>query len=256
MKSKGAFMMSTIGYVSRRLMGLLILGLLAPTVARADAPRALPAGQLPNDHRLGKLKDLDGYFPFTPPKSTDEWDARAERVRRQVQVAAGVWPMPTKTPANAVIHGRVERPGYTVERVYLESFPGHYVTGSLYRPTGKTGRLPGVISPHGQWKNGRFYDCGLPAVRQQIVTGAERFEVGGRYPLQARCVQLARMGCVVFLYDMLGVADSLQIPQIGASSARRPSCGARASWACKRTTRCECWTGLRNCPTSIPSASA
>ncbi|HEX6986119.1 MAG TPA: acetylxylan esterase, partial [Planctomycetaceae bacterium] len=35
--------------------------------------------------------------------------------------------------------------------------------------------------------------------------------VGGRYPLQARCVQLARMGCVVFHYDMLGYADSVPI---------------------------------------------
>ena len=46
---------------------------------------------------------------------------------------------------------------------------------------------------------------------KQIVEGAERFELGGRYPLQARCVQLARMGCVVFHYDMVGYADSKQL---------------------------------------------
>src|SRR5262249_26405898 len=34
---------------------------------------------------------------------------------------------------------------------------------------------------------------------------------GGRYPLQARCAQLARMGCIVFHYDMVGYADSQQI---------------------------------------------
>ena len=32
----------------------------------AESPRVLPAGQLPQDKRLGPLKDLDGYFPFTP----------------------------------------------------------------------------------------------------------------------------------------------------------------------------------------------
>ena len=89
--------------------------------------------------------------------------------------------MPTKTPANAVVHGKVDRDDYTVERVYLESYPGHFVTGSLYRPKGKSGKLPGVLCPHGHWANGRFYDAGEEATRKQIAEGAERFEVGGRY---------------------------------------------------------------------------
>ena len=50
--------------------------------------------------------------------------------------------MPEKTPLNAVIHGKIERDGYTVEKVFFASHPGHYVTGNLYRPTGKTGKLP------------------------------------------------------------------------------------------------------------------
>ena len=48
-------------------------------------------------------------------------------------------------------------------------------------------------------------------MRKQIVQGAERFEDGGRTPLQSRCVQLARMGCVVFHWDMIGYADSQQL---------------------------------------------
>ncbi|MBI3839762.1 MAG: acetylxylan esterase [Planctomycetia bacterium] len=179
---------------------------------RAAVPRALPEGQLPNDKRLGPLKDLNGYFPFTPSATKEEWAKRAEQVRRRILVANGLWPMPEKTPANAVVHGKVDRDGYTVERVYLESYPGHFVTGSLYRPTGKTGKLPAVLCPHGHWPNGRFTDAGLDKTRLAISEGQERFEVGGRSPLQARCVQLARMGCVVFHYDMIGYADSVQIP--------------------------------------------
>src|SRR5215207_9291570 len=76
----------------------------------AAGPRALSDGQLPNDSRLKPLKDLDGYFPFKPPTSKAEWDTRAERVRRQILVAEGLWPMPTKMPLRAVIHGKIERP--------------------------------------------------------------------------------------------------------------------------------------------------
>jgi dienelactone hydrolase len=69
-----------------------------------------------------------------------------------------------------------------------------------------------VLCPHGHWANGRFFDAGEEAAKKQIVEGAERFLSGGRHPLQARCVQLVRMGCIVFHYDMIGYADSVQIP--------------------------------------------
>jgi len=193
----------------------------------ADLARVLPPGQTPHDQRLGPLKDLNGYFPLSPPATKDAWLARAEQVHRQLLVATGLWPMPTKTPANAVVHGRVDRDGYTVEKVFLESFPGHFVTGSLYRPKGRSGKLPGVLCPHGHWPNGRFYAADEKKHRWDLVEGAERFEVGGRSPLQARCVQLARMGCVVFHYDMVGVADSVQL---GHGSSYRPAMSTPENW--------------------------
>ena len=98
-----------------------------------------------------------------------------------------------------------------MEKVFFESYPGYFVTGNLYRPKNRAGKRPAVLCPHGHWTEGRFLDSGPAEVRKQIVAGAERFEVGGRYPLQARCVQLARMGCVVFHYDMVGYADSRQL---------------------------------------------
>jgi len=200
--------------------------------AQAQAPRALPAGQVPSDVRLQPLKDLDGYFPFTPAKTPEEWAKRAERLGRQMLVALGLWPPPAKTPLKAVIHGRIERDDYTVEKVYFESLPGFYVTGNLYRPKGRSGRLPGVLSPHGHWSEGRFYDAGAENVRKEIVQGAERFEEGGRSPLQARCVGLARLGCVVFHYDMIGYADSVQIPQQLAHgfSKQRPEMNTTENW--------------------------
>jgi dienelactone hydrolase len=166
------------------------------------------------------LRDLDGHFPFRPSSSREEWAERAEALRRQVRVSLGLWPWPTRTPLNAVVHGPVARGGYTVERVFFESVPGHFVTGSLYRPAGRTGRLPAVLSPHGHWPGGRFQDIAEPERRKQLASGAERFDNAARHILQARAVQLARMGAVVFLYDMIGYADSVQIPQGIAHSPR------------------------------------
>jgi len=200
--------------------------------ASAAGPRVLPPGQLPADERLEPLKDLNGYFPFTPPKSKEEWEQRADELRRQMLVSQGLLPMPTKTPLNPVIHGRIDQGDYTIEKAYFESFPGFYVTGSLYRPKNAKGKVPGVLCPHGHWANGRFYDIGEKGIRQQIVQGAERFEDGGRSPLQARCMQLARMGCVVFHYDMIGYADSVQISYELAHrfAKQRPEMNRREGW--------------------------
>jgi len=166
----------------------------------------------PADSRLGKPKDYNGYFPWTPPKAKEEWAKRRQEVREQVLVANGLWPMPEKTPLKAVVHGLIKRDGYTIEKVYFASYPGHYVTGNLYRPTGKKGKVPAILSPHGHWANGRFYDAGDKGAMAQMKLGAEKTLEGAHYPLQARCAQLARMGCVVFHYDMVGYADSKQIP--------------------------------------------
>ncbi|MCA9163933.1 MAG: acetylxylan esterase [Planctomycetales bacterium] len=201
--------------------------------ARADGPqRILPAGEKPNDARLKPLKDLDGYFPFQPYESNDEWAKRAERVRTQIRVSQGIWPEPTKTPLNAVVHGKKDFGDYTIEKVYFESMPGFYVTGSLYRPKNASGRVPAVLCPHGHWANGRFYDDGEAAVKQKIAVGAEQFLNGGRSPLQARCVQLARMGCVVFHYDMLGYADSQQLSfeLVHRFAKQRPEANSREHW--------------------------
>jgi dienelactone hydrolase len=216
-----------------KVISLVIFSfLLVNAVGLAEVPRVLPADQVPKDRRLEPLKDLGGYFPFTPAKTKEEWEPRAERVRRQILVANGLWPMPTKTPLNAQIHGAIDMGDYTVEKAFFESMPGFYVTGSLYRPKGKSGKLAAVLCPHGHWPNGRFYDNSVAAVKQEIESGAEQFESNGRSPLQARCVQLAKMGCVVFHYDMIGYADCTQISfEIAHGFAKqRPEMNTIENW--------------------------
>ena len=201
-------------------LSLLVLTLAMP--AFAGPPTALPEGKQPDDQRLGRLRTTDdSYFPMQPVATSSDWPARREEIRARVLIAAGLHPMPQRSPLNAVVFGKVERDDYTVERVIFESFPGHFVTGSLYRPKPMVkGKRPAVLSPHGHWKDvhpgdsgtGRFYDSGAQQIRKEIAAGGESLEIGGRHVMQARCVQLARMGCVAFLYDMEGYADSVQLP--------------------------------------------
>jgi len=191
---------------------------------------ALPAPA--EDIRLQPLKDLDGYFPFTPPKSLPEWEGRKEYVRRQILVAAGLWPMPAKTPLNAVIHGRIDCGEYTVEKVYFESAPGLFVTGNLYRPKNIQGQAPAVMFAHGHRQDARLYLTPEDTLRNSIADGAERFERAGRSTYQSQCRQLALMGCVVWQWDMLGDSDSIQLSRqlVHGFAKQRPEMNTTENW--------------------------
>ncbi len=77
-------------------------------------------------------------------ESLAAWQTRAAHLRKQVLAAAGLLPLPEKSPLHPQVFGRVERDGYTIEKVMLETLPGYYLCGNLYRPT-SDGRHPGVL---------------------------------------------------------------------------------------------------------------
>ncbi|WP_207395803.1 alpha/beta hydrolase family protein [Bremerella alba] len=194
--------------------------------------RVLPPGELPSDSRLAPPKDLNGYFPFSPPASVAQWDVRSEDVRTQLKVALGLWPMPPKTSLNYEVTGRREFVDYSVSNIRFESIPGLYVTGNLYEPLGKEGPFPGVLCPHGHWANGRYYVADENAVKKQLESGAETDAVAAENPIQARSVHLARMGCVVLQIDMLGYADSQQLSfeLVHKFSQQRPEMNTNERW--------------------------
>jgi len=214
-------------------LGITGLLLIAGQMQQSQAQtRILDAGKLPNDVRLQPPKDLNGYHPFVPPKSLEEWEIRAEKLQRRVLVATGLWPMPVKTPLNAQVYGKLKRDDFTVEKVHFESFPGNYVTGMIFRPAQTKGKMPGVLCPHGHWSGGRKYDHGPVTIKKLIVEGQERFLKSGRMHIFARCAQMARIGCVVFAIDMVGYADNNQISYQVAHrySKIRPEFETKQNW--------------------------
>src|SRR5258706_5019251 len=191
-----------------RILSAIVCSVAIPMLARAaDAPAraAESASGKQSTELIRTLYQGSGFKPYTDKSA---WTQRAAYLRQQVLIAAGLWPMPEKCPLNAVVHGRIERDDYTIEKVYFQSYPGFYVTGNLYRPKGKPGPFPGVLSPHGHWENGRLYQASEKTVQDQIKGGWEKDEDAARFPLQARAANLAKLGCVVFFYDMVGYADA------------------------------------------------
>jgi hypothetical protein len=195
----------------------------AEAAAATDVPQ-LSWELLREDPRLAAPRSLDSYFPWTVPASLEAWEQRKLVLQDRLRTVLGLNPEPPRTPLNTVISEPLVLDGYSVAKVRFESMPGFYVTGSLYRPLpaadadAKTDtetqpeRRPAVLCPHGHWSRGRFMYAGDAEVKRELDSGAETHECAARSPLQARCVHLARMGCVVFHYDMLGNADSVQIP--------------------------------------------
>jgi predicted alpha/beta-hydrolase family hydrolase len=123
------------------------------------------------------------------PVNLAAWSLRSDSIRRRIRQAGRLEVPPPRPVSKPVIHSRREMDGYIVENVHFESLPGYYVTGNLYRPLKPQSGLAGVLAPHGH-----------------DADGEGRF----REQVQKRCATLARMGAVVFAWDMIGYGDARQ----------------------------------------------
>ncbi len=120
-----------------------------------------------------------------------DWEKRAEVIREGIARGMKLDQMPKRdTPFNTIIHSTREMDGYIVENIAIESFPGFYITGNLYRPASQEPfqKSPGILSVHGHGTDPRFGES-----------------------VQTRSAAFARMGAVVFAYDMIGYGDSKQV---------------------------------------------
>ena len=153
---------------------------------------AVLAAQIPaTDARNTAIPHTDFHFTMPPYATLPEWEAHKAHLQRQILVAAGLYPLPEKTPLHPAVSGRIERGDYSIEKVALETMPGYYLGGNLYRPLKPTGKVPAVLTPHGHWTYGRL-------------------ENSDGYSGPALGINLARQGYVAFAYDMVGYNDTLQ----------------------------------------------
>jgi len=136
-----------------------------------------------------KLEELSNNY-----STADDWKARSKAIRQHIYNGAELakipkenWEYPIK-----VVRGEInEMDGYSVENISLEMHPGYFVSGNLYRPLNVVEKIPAILCPHGHWFQPEDYG---------------RF----RPDMQLRSASLAKMGAVVFAWDMYGSGEDTQ----------------------------------------------
>lgn len=132
------------------------------------------------DEAYFKMKEFAGLW-----NDKTSWEKRANLIREHLIKGMKLDQMPKITGNfNAQITKTRKLDGYIIENVRIESFPGFYITGNIYRPIEYTGKIPAILMPHGH----------LPDKRLKPDT---------QYPAAV----LARMGAIAFAYDMVGMGD-------------------------------------------------
>ena len=126
-------------------------------------------------------------------RSLDEWQTRRGELRREILSAAGLLPLPGRTSLHPTTVRRLVVGDVVIETILLETLPGYFLAGNLYRPLQDAGRRPAVLSPHGHWKRGRLENI-------------------SSYSVPALGLNLARQGYIVFAHDMVGYQDTRQTP--------------------------------------------
>lgn len=130
-------------------------------------------------------KQFLDYLSSLYPNKTD-WEQRKAELKACLPSALGLSPMPTK-PSTKIILTKIRRyNGYTVQNFALETLPGIYVCGSIYKSSLKMNQYPIILNPNGHFGQGRY-----------------------RADQQNRCAMQARMGAIAVCWDLFAWGESL-----------------------------------------------
>src|SRR5262249_33161882 len=126
-----------------------------------------------------------------PPVKRKEWEERRTPLRSAMFAAMG--PFPEKPCAlEPQERGVLQREGYRIEKLVLQSRRDVGVAASAYVPEPLTGKAPAVLVVHGHWAGAR---------RDPVV--------------QARCLGLVKLGFFVLAVDAFGAGERYTKPALG-----------------------------------------
>ncbi len=164
--------------------------------------KVLPEDKVWVDRRLINISH-SGYAYRTDPADTlEKWRGQKDFIKSQVAMAAGLKPLPRRVKPEANIGVQHKFEGTVIANVKFESMPGSIVTGTLFMPERVKSQAPGILCPHGHLEKGRL--------------NSDAFN---NIPLF--CQMMARLGFIVFSYDMPGYNDSNEIMHCWPEDMRR-----------------------------------
>jgi pimeloyl-ACP methyl ester carboxylesterase len=221
------------------LASLLSTLLFLPTSSAQSAP---PADAF---EVLQKPKDGPRITPFLQYQLDEAWrqdeaqqkiwgsiQTEADLQRLQKQLRASLLEMigglpDRKTDLHARITGRIQREGFSIEKLIFESVPGVYVTALVYSPDDHSTKHPAVLVPAGHATNGKIH--------YQILSQ-----------------RLASRGYVVIAWDPIGQGERSQFWDAKALKSRynlvcaeHAVVGNLAYLAGANLARWEVWDGMR-----------
>lgn len=128
-------------------------------------------------------------------KTREDWTERQQIIKSKLLRLLG--PFPEKKSLNVQITGSVQKEGYRIEKVVLESSPGFYVNGCLFIPDNQSEKVPAVLNLIGHEQEG------FRAELDQLVM-----------------INLVKKGILVMTIDPPGQGENVQYfdPKIDFSS--------------------------------------
>jgi dienelactone hydrolase len=151
--------------------------------ARALRPASLEAGEravienLDNRarERLAAIQRSSNMLPT----------GRVAALRKRLEQSLGFRQLRWPPDLRARVAGVVARPGYRIEKIAFQTFPATQVPAHLYLPESAGGRAPAILFYTGHW-----------------------WPDSKTHPdFQAFCINMARLGFVVFVFDAFGQGE-------------------------------------------------
>jgi hypothetical protein len=125
-------------------------------------------------------KHLSGLYA-----DSASWEKRKTELKSCLIETLKINKLPSFPASKPILVNLRKYEGYTIQNIALETLPGVYLTGSIYKPTKIKGKIPAMLCPNGHWKDGRY-----------------------RPDQQYQCAMLAKLGIIAISYDLFAWGES------------------------------------------------